>query len=100
MSRTTNNLNKETFTFRLDHALKDALTRSAADRDIRPAELVRGLVRDYITVQAHQAFEREARQQSLAIARRAKKTDSDEAQILREISADLDRDDFAEEWKA
>ena len=35
-----------------------------------------------------------------AIAERAKDPNSDEYAVMREIEADLDRDDFADEWKA
>lgn len=100
MRRTVTTPNNESFTFRLDHALKAALTRSAFDRDMQPAELLRSLVRNYVTEQEYHAFELEARQQSLAIARRAKEAESDEAQIMREMNADFDRDHFSDEWKA
>jgi hypothetical protein len=39
-------------------------------------------------------FEAEARRQSLAVAERARDPNSDEAAIMREIDAELDRDDF------
>ena len=49
-----------------------------------------------LNVQAHA----EARRQSLAIAERAADPTSDEYAVMREIEAELDRDDFADEWKA
>jgi hypothetical protein len=100
MPRASDTPNGETFTFRLDPALKAALTRSAADEHMRPAELVRKLVRNHLAGKERRAFEAEARRQSLAIAERARNPNSDEAQVMREIEADLERDDFANEWKA
>jgi hypothetical protein len=44
--------------------------------------------------------EAEARRQSLAIAERAGDQKSDEYAVMREIAAELDRDDFADEWTA
>jgi hypothetical protein len=45
-------------------------------------------------------LETEARRQSRAIAERAADPTSDEYAVMREIEAELDRDDFADEWKA
>lgn len=64
------------------------------------AELIRELLRDHLADKERRAFEVEARRQSLAIAQRAQDPASDEALALREIEADLDRNDFAGEWKA
>ena len=100
MPRTSSNRKGETFTFRLDPALKAALTRSAEDERMQTADLIRQLVRDHLAAKERRAFEAEARRQSLAIAQRARDPDSDEALVLREIEAALDRDDFASEWKA
>jgi hypothetical protein len=44
--------------------------------------------------------EAEARRQSLAIAERAGDPKSDECAVMREIEAELNRDDFADEWTA
>jgi hypothetical protein len=44
--------------------------------------------------------EAEARRQSLAIAERAGDPKSDEYAVMQEIEAELDRDDFADEWTA
>ena len=90
----------ETFTFRLDSSLKTGLNRLAANEHIQPAELLRKLLRDHISQQERLAFEREARKQSLSIAKRALDPKSDEAQIMRELEAHLEDDDFAGEWKA
>jgi hypothetical protein len=100
MPRTSNAPKAETFTFRLDPALKAELTRSAEDEHVQPAELVRRLVRNHLAARERRAFEAEARRQSLAIAKRAGDLNSDEAQVMREIEAGLERDDFADAWKA
>ena len=100
MPRTSASLKGETFTFRLDPALKDGLTRSAAAEHMRPAELVRALVRDHLAEKQRREFESEARRQSLAIARRAGDPDSDEARVMRGIENDLEHDLAAGEWKA
>jgi predicted transcriptional regulator len=100
MPRTSSTRKAETFTFRLDPALKKALARSAADEHMQPAELVRELVRDYVIAKERRVFEIEARRQSLAIAQRVRGSANDEAQVMRDIDANLERDDFAHEWKA
>lgn len=100
MPRTSTASKGETFTFRLDSSLKAALTRSAADEHMQAAELVRKLVRDHLAERERRAFKAEARRQSLAIAQRSLNTNSDEAQVMRDIEDGFDSDDFADEWKA
>jgi hypothetical protein len=67
---------------------------------MQPAELMRDLVRRHVAGREHRAFEIEARRQSLSIAQRARDPASDEAQVMREIEADMGHNDFADEWKA
>ena len=57
-------------------------------------------MRAYEKQRERRVFEAEAHRQSRAIAERAKDPNSDEYAVMREIEADLDRDDFAGEWKA
>ena len=85
----------ETFTFRLDPAMKTELTESAAEYQQQPAELVRTLVRDHLAARRRQAFEAEARRQCLLVNNHP--PDSDAAQIMRELDVDLK--DFNELWK-
>ena len=99
MPRASTTQKAETFTFRLDPDEKAALTRSAQEEHLHPAELLRALVRDHLAERERRAFEAEARRQSQAIARRAQEAGGDEAQIMREIEADLDRGEAADEWK-
>ncbi|MEO3431676.1 hypothetical protein [Inquilinus sp. CAU 1745] len=87
----------DTFTFRLDPALKSAFTRSAASEHRRPAELLRDLMRDHLARNERRAFEEEARRQSLVIAAAARDPESDEARVIRELENDLDA--FGDEWK-
>jgi hypothetical protein len=61
---------------------------------------MRDLVRRHVAEKERQAFEIEARRQSLAIAERARDLVSEEAQVMREIDAVVERDDFADAWKA
>ena len=100
MPRTSTNPRADSFTFRLDPALKVALTHAAADARMPPAELVRTLVRTHLAGRERRAFEVEARRQSLAIAQRAADPSTDEARIMAEIEADLDTGVFADTWKA
>ena len=100
MPRSSDALKGQTFTFRLEPALKAALTRSAEEERIQPAELLRDLVRAYLADRERRAFEAEARRQSRAIAARAGQPDSDDAQVMREIEGQLDADDFGSAWRA
>lgn len=100
MRRSPDALKGETFTFRLEPALKAALTRSAEEDQVQPAELLRELVRAHLADRERRAFEAEARRQSLAIAARAGEPGSDDAQVMREIAGQLDGDDFGSAWKA
>jgi hypothetical protein len=54
----------------------------------------------YVKRSERRAFEAEARRHSRAIAERAADPSSDEYAVMREIGAELDCDDFADEWKA
>lgn len=78
MARTSPGPKGETFTFRLDHALKQELTRSAAEEHMPPAELMRELVRHHLADKQRRTFESEARRQSLTIAQRAQDPTSDD----------------------
>jgi len=100
MPRTVSNVKGETFTFRLDPALKDGLARSAAAERVHPAELVRSLVRDHLAEKQRRDFEAEARRQSLAVARRAQDPASDEAQVMRDIDSGLEHDQAGGGWTA
>jgi len=90
----------DTFTFRLDPALKSALRRAAKEERLPPAELLRLLVREHLARKARGAFEAEARRQSLLVAGGLADPAGDEAQVMREIEAGLHRDDFADTWKS
>jgi hypothetical protein len=99
MPRTSTTQKAATFTFRLDPGEKAALTRSAKEEHLHPAELLRALVRDHLAERERRAFEAEARRQSQAIARRARDAIGDEAQVMGELEAELDRGEAADEWK-
>jgi hypothetical protein len=99
MPRTSQNPKETSFNLRINPALKAAFTEAAEAED-KPAQVVREFMRAYVAHRARRAFEAEARQQLLAIARRARDPSSDEYAVMREIEAELDRDDVAGEWTA
>lgn len=90
----------ETFTFRLDPALKAALIQTAVEEHKQPGEFMRELLKAHIVRKRRRAFEAEARRQCLAINARAQDPASDEAAVMRELSERLDADEFGDEWKA
>lgn len=100
MPRTTLHPKDATFNFRIDPSLKTAFAAATEAEDKPAAQVLRDFMRSYVKQRERRAFEAEARRQSRAIAERAKDPNSDEYAVMREIEADLDRDDFAGEWKA
>jgi hypothetical protein len=100
MPRTTQILKETSFNLRIDPALKAAFT-AAADADDKPAaQILRDFMRAYVKQRERRAFDAEAHRQSLAIAAAAHDPGSDESAVMREITAEFDRDDFADVWKA
>ena len=92
---------KETsFNLRIDPALKAAFTAATEAEDKPAAQVIRDFMRAYVKRGERRAFEAEARRQSRAIAERAGDPTSDEYAVMREIEAELDRNDFAAEWTA
>ena len=100
MPRTSQHPKESSFNFRIDPALKAAFTEAAEAEDKPAAQVVREFMRAYVAHRGRRAFEAEARRQSLAIAQRARDPSSDEHAVMREIAAELDRDDFADAWTA
>jgi hypothetical protein len=100
MPRTTQHAKESTFNFRIDPALKAAFTAAAEAADKPAAQLLRDFMRSYVQQRQRRAFEAEARRQSRSIAARAKDPHSDDYAVMQEIAAELERDDFADEWKA
>src|SRR5271155_3846038 len=96
MPRTSRRLKETSFNLRIDPALKAAFTAATAAEDKPAAQVLRDFMRAYVQQRARRAFEAEARRQSAAIVERADDPKSDEHAILREIAAELDRDDFAD----
>lgn len=87
----------ESVTFRLDRGLKAELA-DLANRDRKSlGALLRDLARDRINAEHHRSFEREARRQSRAAAKLARKPGTDEHAVMREIEAELG--EFGSEWK-
>lgn len=100
MPRTSQHPKESTFNFRIDPSLKAAFTAAAEAADKPAAQLLRDFMRSYVQQRERRAFEAEARRQSRAIAARAKDPRSDDYAVMQEIAAELERDDFADEWKA
>jgi hypothetical protein len=100
MPRSTQHPKESTFNFRIDPTLKAAFAAAAEAEDKPAAQLLRDFMRSYVQQRQRRAFEAEARRQSRAIAARAKDHRSDDHAVTQEIAAELERDDFADEWKA
>jgi hypothetical protein len=86
----------ETVTFRIDAVLKTALAEAAAEEAKPVGELLRELVRERVEQKRRREFEAEARRQSLEAAA-ATLLHSGEAEVLRELDADLA--EFRDEWR-
>jgi antitoxin component of RelBE/YafQ-DinJ toxin-antitoxin module len=87
----------EIVTFRIDAALKDEFAGIAEQEDKPVGELLRQLVRDHVKRRKRLAFEAEARRQCELLNAAARDPNSDEAQVMRELEADLGY--FLDEWK-
>jgi hypothetical protein len=100
MSRSSQHPKDTSFNLRIDPALKAAFAAATAAEDKPAAQVLRDFMRAYVQQCGRRAFEAAARRQSVAIAARARDPRSDEHAIMREIAAELDRDAFADEWRA
>ena len=89
--------NAETVTFRIDPVLKTAFAKIAAEEAKPVGELLRELVRKRVEQKARREFEAEARRQSLEAAAAAQDPRSDEAAVMNELEAELEK--FPDEWK-
>jgi hypothetical protein len=91
-------MKESSFHFRIDPALKAAFSAAAEAEDKPAAQILRTFMRLYVQQRQRHAFAAEADRQSRAIAARADIPGNDEYSVMREIEAELDRDDFAESW--
>ena len=89
MPRTTQHPKEASFNLRIDPALKAAFTAATEAEDKPAAQVLRDFMRAYVKQRERRAFEQQARRQSLQAAKAARDPLSDEAQVLREIEADL-----------
>ena len=89
MPRTSQHPKEASFNLRIDPALKAAFTAATEAEDKPAAQVVRDFMRAYVTQRERRAFEQKARRESLESARAALDPNSDEAQVMREIEADL-----------
>jgi hypothetical protein len=89
MSRTGQHPKETSFNLRIDPALKAAFTAATEAEDKPAAQVVRDFMRAYVKQRERRAFETEAARQSLLIAQAARDPKSDEAEVMREIEAEL-----------
>lgn len=89
MPRTSQHPKETSFNLRLDPALKTAFAAAAKAEDKPAAQVVRDFMRAYVKQRERRVFAAEARRQSLLIAEHARDPHSDEAQVMREIEAEL-----------
>jgi hypothetical protein len=100
MPRTSERRKDDSFNLRIDPALKAAFVAAAEAEDRAAASVLREFMSAYVKRREQRDFRAEAQRQSRMIAAHARQAGSDERSVMREIEADLDRDDFADEWKA
>ena len=97
VARTSTDAKADIITVRIPPALKAAFAK-IAEQEAKPVgELLRELIRQRVDEKQRREFEAEARRQSLLLNEAARDLNSDEAQVMRELEADLE--EFAKEWK-
>jgi hypothetical protein len=89
MPRTSQHPKETSFNLRIDPGLKAAFAAATEAQDKPAAQVVRDFMRAYVRQQERRVFEAEAHRHSLLIAERARDSLSDEAQVMRELDADL-----------
>lgn len=87
---------KEPVNFRLGRSYKACLERLAREQDKPVGQLVREVVENYVTAEERAAWEAAARRSAREVAEAARDPQSDEAEMLRTLDANLEA--FAEEW--
>lgn len=80
----------DSFNFRLEPELKSAFSAAAEAADRPAAQVLREFMRGYVKAQQDAKWRADARRAALVLGERAKDPTSDEAQILRELDANLD----------
>jgi hypothetical protein len=94
MPRASQTPKDSSFTLRIDPALKAAFTAATEAEDKPAAQVVREFMRSFVKRREREAFEAEARRQSLELAKLALDPNSDEFQVMREIDAQLNDPEF------
>lgn len=80
----------ENFNFRLEPELKAAFAAAAEAADRPAAQVLRDFMRAYVEKRERDDLKVAMRRQAAELGRLAQDPDSDEAQILRELDANLD----------
>ncbi len=89
MPRASQHPKETSFNLRIDPALKAAFTRATEAEDKPAAQVVRDFMRAYVRARERRAFAVQARRDSLVIKAAASDPNSDEAQVMREIEAEM-----------
>jgi hypothetical protein len=89
MPRTRQHPKEASFNLRIDPSLKAAFIAATEAENKPAAQVVREFMRAYVKQRQRRAFEEDARRQSLEVAKAAMNPESDEAQVMREIEAEL-----------
>lgn len=100
MPRTSQHRKETSFNLRLDPALKAAFTKATEAEDKPAAQVIRDFMRSYVETRERRAFEAQAQRDCLAINEAVRDPNSDEAQVMREIEAEMNDPSFWEDWKA
>lgn len=100
MPRTSQTPKDTSFNLRIDPVLKAAFTKATEAEDKPAAQVIRDFMRSYVKMQERRAFAAQARRDSAIINQAAGDPESDEAQIMREIEAEMNDPSFFEDWRA
>lgn len=90
MPRASSQARDDTFNFRVDPVLKADFQAAVRAQDRAAAQVIRDFMREYVQRQRRRDFLAEAERESREIAELAADPDSDEAQVLRELSGAYD----------
>ncbi len=96
MSNTTK---MDTFTFRIESDLKAAFVKLVESQNKPAGEILRGFIRELVGSKRQSDFLKQARLQSKIIAASAGSSDSDEAEVLRQLDMEFDELSQSKDWQ-
>jgi hypothetical protein len=97
MPRSSQSPKETSFNLRIDPALKSAFTQATEAEDKPAAQVIRDFMRAYVRARARRAFAAQAERDALVIKKAAADLKSDEAQVMREIEAEMAEPGFWED---